>query len=289
MNRFFFETFVCSLVLCAGCTVLGRADANCIEDLGRISGQPSNLKVIALDRTTALGPGSAAELEKKIVAWPRPGDRVLLVAFGGGAGTELITILADENFEHLTLSDKVISETSSRLYREYVACAGRTDFEKRTKLRQLVSSVLTNPDTSSKGASPIFDALKAISAGYVNSPGELMSRALLLVSDGIEHSRTAEPSANAVSFYTGEGDESVREIDAEATLNALTKGGRMSDFSAVKVFHAGFAQPASSVRAVRRSRYPAEIATLSKFWTAYWAAARAKFVGFGQPVPLQPF
>lgn len=183
------------------------------------------------------------------------------------------------------MSDKIVGETPTKANAAYVNCAKAAESEGRGRLKDVLTRLLANPQTSAEGYSPIIDAVHAVSAIFRDRT--ITSKSLLLISDGIENTRaTANGEVN--SFYLPGGDERVRDIDAALVLESMVKAHRIPDLAGVRVWHSGFAQPAAGKAGLIRARSSSEISMLRRFWTQYWQMTKGDLVEFGQPLPLQP-
>jgi hypothetical protein len=267
---------------------ISAARATCLDDVQRDVQRPvevgSGLKMILIDRTTVFAPQVVADLAKKISAWPRGNERVVVLTFGGIA-PDLLSLEFDEQFEPVYLSDKIVSNLAKDAYKKYVACATQVDEAARAKLKGEIFNRLSVPDKSAQGNSPILDAIRAASSIFQDP--KLKSKSFILISDGIEHSGNLSPN-QLTSFYRGGGDEVIGELNTGMILSGLKKEGRIPELTGVKVWHAGIAQPAANRLGSSRSRSANEIASLRSFWREYWTLTRSKFIEFGQPYLLQP-
>ncbi len=125
--------------------------------------------------------------------------------------------------------------------------------------------------TGSLARSDIMSALDQVSSAVAADPAP--QKLLLLASDGLENSAVT-------SFYR---HGAIHDIDPALEMRRAAAAGLVGNFGGARVYVIGGASGTSLAY-----RPPLLLKHLADFWAAYFRAANATLVAFGEPALLEP-
>lgn len=253
---------------------------------------PVNKKVL-IDRTTALPQNQIERLLVQAQGWLQPGDHVQVFHFGG-VNPSLVEALADIQMPLVGHPEALAKERWSRapaeLERERLCYEERRVAATR-QLGETLTAALQQTDLRPEGLSPVVEAVHAITSDWV-AP----DKRLILLSDGMQNYSTSR------SFYAP--NQKIRVPTPNAWLKQLQAEALLPALGGAKVTHLALSLtewPAHTVRQLptqqpapvnpqddRSLRAFEDAQQLRQTWAAYWAAAGAADVRFGQPLVTGP-
>lgn len=169
---------------------------------------------------------------------------------------------------------KVRDDEAPVKLRAFDTCRVLSLKESKTTAMQLTQATMASANTGI-AKSDIMMALKDLSEPVRNSKAE--RRIVLLVSDMLENSSLS-------SFYS---KNNVRQIDPNAEMAKVEKGGMLGDFGGAEIYVVGAGIIPETGKALETYRSSPTMGALESFWRSYFAEANSSLRGFGKPALLE--
>ena len=260
------------IVLTLSTLLMARNDVpSCYEALKLTNPNPTVEKelFILVDQTTPLDKKMMIYTYKNMMKFIKNGYAVTIASFSANANGKYTDVAYAGKLEAL-LPDGSKHDIAKKILRKYQGCMnGQYKYAKKKATKALVSVL--------KGANknlPHSDILKSLDdiSKHIIAPSKASSKAVLLVSDMIEHS-------SITSFYS---KGNLKKVNADKELSKVKSSGSMANFAGADVFVIG-----AGIVGKKGYRDAKTLKMLSTFWEKYFAATHANLKAFGTPMLLE--
>ena len=252
--------------------LMARNDVpSCYEALQIHNPNPSVEKelFILVDQTTPLDKKMMIYTYKNMMKFIKNGYAVTIASFSANANGKYTDVAYSGKLEAL-LADNAKHDIAKKVLRKYQGCMnGQYKYAKKKATKALVTVL--------KGANknlPHSDILKSLDdiSKHIVAPSLAKSKAVLLVSDMIEHS-------SITSFYH---KGRIKKIDTQKEMQKIKASGNMANFSGADVYVIG-----AGTIGKKGYRDAKTLKRLSQFWKSYFAQTHANLKAFGTPMLLE--
>ena len=274
MKRFLLSVALVALCLVVVTTAaMANPSADCYAHpaLEKFRPVPSREVVIAIDETTVLPSPVTEALLAKLTKALQPGDHVFVVGFSAVSAEHFLQERGNLQFDRAP-DAAVKKDMPVRRITELEQCVTLQHHARLQKVLGIVKEA-TARASSKIPYSEIIGAVREV--GQHLQASDTPQRVLVLVSDGLEHSRHR-------SFYK---DKGVRLLEPAGEVAAYRARGLLSNLKGARVyvFGGGLAPPEAGFRD------QSELLALEGFWQRYVQESGGQLVAFGKPVPLVDF
>jgi len=241
----------------------------------------SSVKIAYVDNSTFF-PKEFREATSRVArSWPQPGDRILLLHFAVGNGSDMPEVILDRLIEPIIKDRGWLSHAKEQ---QIDRCLERQRDQIRDEFRSELAKALEMYRADSGGRSPIAAALAETKSLVASIPRGQVS--VLVLTDGVEHSGLPP---RGVSFYQPGGGQQLRALDPQREVGQLKELGLLPSLPGVKIWMAGVGLPEPAANGQPNYRRPAaDIASLKSTWTSIFAAAKANLIEINSGSPLRP-
>jgi len=260
------------IVLTLSTLLMARNDVpSCYEALKLTNPNPTVEKelFILVDQTTPLDKKMMIYTYKNMMKFIKNGYAVTIASFSANANGKYTDVAYAGKLEAL-LPDGSKHDIAKKILRKYQGCMnGQYKYAKKKATKALVGVL--------KGANknlPHSDILKSLDdiSKHIIAPSKANSKAVLLVSDMIEHS-------SITSFYS---KGNLKKVNADKEMKKVKSSGSMANFAGADVFVIG-----AGIVGKKGYRDAKTLKMLSTFWEKYFAATHANLKAFGTPMLLE--